>query len=330
MKNNIKKLLLYLALPLLSVFIGACGGGSQLSTSESTSTSISTANNSSEVTYSTGNILCDLSELSFNSDESVNANSSYNWSCNTDNRLLTGNGIPNHEVGTFPNTNNPNTIGIQTINKTFTTNPSTISSSGIAVDGPEIVIAYALNSVKFDPGTAGTCSDVGSCSLGPPSLGSWNIEALGHSTFNFGDDMNHAHVQPSGEYHYHGIPELYLDKLDKGKAMTLVGWAADGFPVYARYGYTDANDSNSAIKIVKTSWKLKTIADNNRPSNNLRTSATIPLGAFTQDYEFIVDYGDLDQCNGRIGVTPEFPDGIYHYMVTDDFPFFSRCLKGSF
>lgn len=47
--------------------------------------------------------------------------------------------------------------------------------------------------------------------------------------------------------------------------------------------------------------ELKTIADNNRPSNNLRTSATIPLGAFTQDYEFIVDYGDLDQCNGQIG-----------------------------
>ena len=138
MKNNIKKLLLYLALPMLSVFIGAWGGGSKLSTSESTSTSTSTANNSPEVTYSTGNILCDLNELSFNSDESVNANSSYNWSCNTDNRLLTGNGIPNHEVGTFPNTNNPNTIGIQTINKTFTTNPSTISSSGAAVVALEL------------------------------------------------------------------------------------------------------------------------------------------------------------------------------------------------
>lgn len=340
MKYNHKKFLTILIITMHFILLSACGGGSadsnansdsttnQSSTSNSTSSSIT--NNSSEVTYSTGNILCNLNELTFNDDESINANSSYNWSCNTQNRMLTGNGIPNHEVGTFPNSNNPNTISIQTINKTFTNNPVFTSSSGAAVGGPGNVIAYALNSVKFDPGTAGTCSSSGSCSLGPPSLGSWNIEALGHSTFNFGDDMNHAHVQPSGEYHYHGIPELYLDKLNKGKAMTLVGWAADGFPVYARYGYTDANDSSSVIKIVKTSWKLKTIADNGRPITNLGTGTVIPLGAFTQDFEYVVDYGDLDQCNGRFGVTPEFPDGIYHYMVTDDFPFFSRCLKGSF
>ena len=25
--------------------------------------------------------------------------------------------------------------------------------------------------------------------------------------------MNHAHVQPTGEYHYHGMPELLLDLL---------------------------------------------------------------------------------------------------------------------
>ena len=54
------------------------------------------------------------------------------------------------------------------------------------------------------------------------------------------------------------------------------------------------------------------------------------MGAFTQDFEYIDGYGDLDECNGRIGVTPEFPNGIYYYMVTDEFPFFSRCLKGEF
>jgi hypothetical protein len=53
------------------------------------------------------------------------------------------------------------------------------------------------------------------------------------------------------------------------------------------------------------------------------------MGAFTQDFEYIPGYGDLDECNGRIGVTPEFPDGIYYYMVTDEFPYFSRCLKGN-
>jgi len=27
-------------------------------------------------------------------------------------------------------------------------------------------------------------------------------------------------------------------------------------------------------------------------------------------------------------VTPEFPQGIYHYYATDTYPFFQRCVKG--
>ena len=202
--------------------------------------------------------------------------------------------------------------------------------------GPALVIAYALNSVKFDPATAGRCNDNGVCSLAQ-GQGNWNIEALGHDTFNFGDDMNHAHVQPNGAYHYHGIPELLIEFLGDKEGMTLVGWAADGFPVYARYGFSIANDSSSQIKGLKPSYKLKSDPDPNRPStltsiigpgggNNL--NVPIPMGAFTQDYEYVEGHGDLDRCNGRFGVTPEFPDGIYYYVVTDDFPFFTRCLKG--
>ena len=37
---------------------------------------------------------------------------------------------------------------------------------------------------------------------------------------------------------------------------------------------------------------------------------------------------NLDECNGRFGVTPEFPGGIYHYYLTDSFPFGQRCVKG--
>ena len=290
--------------------------------------------------YSTAKILVDISEEVYNNDESVKAYSKYAWTSDETSRMLSGNGIPNHEVGTFPNPHNPNTISEQNVNATFALCPSLISETGVAVGGPGGVIAYALNSVKFDPGTAGRCTDTGSCSLGP-GPGSWNIEALGHSTFDFGDDMNHAHVQPTGEYHYHGMPELLLDLLGQEKNMTLVGWASDGFPVYARYGYSSANDSTSAIKTIKPSWKLKTTGDAGRPdtltvlggppgAGDSHPNTPIPIGAFTQDFEYVEGYGDLDQCNGRIGVTPEFPEGIYYYMVTDEFPYFSRCLKGDF
>ena len=290
--------------------------------------------------YSTSGVLVDINEEIYNNDESVNAYSIYSWTSDDLNRMLLGNGIPNHEVGTFPNANNPNTISEQNVNATFTLCPTLVSETGAPAGGPAGAIAYAINSVKFDPATAGRCNDEGECSLAQ-GQGNWNIEALGHETFDFGDDMNHAHVQPSGEYHYHGMPELLIDFLGDNQGMTLVGWASDGFPVYARYGYTDPNDSTSELISLQSSWKLKETPDEGRPSTltsliggpgqgNINPNTPIPMGAFTQDFEYEQDYGDLDECNGRIGVTPEFPGGIYYYVVTDDFPYFTRCLKGDF
>ena len=288
--------------------------------------------------YTTAGVLVNINENIFNSDESVNTNSRYSWSSNGSERILNGNGIPNHEVGTFPNNHNPNSIREQNINKRFTLCPNIISESGLEVVGPALVIAYALNSVKFDPGTAGRCNDQGVCSLAQ-GQGNWNIEALGHDTFNFGDDMNHAHVQPNGAYHYHGIPELLVDFLGNNEGMTLVGWAADGFPVYARYGFSDANDATTETIALKPSYRLKSQPDSNRPmvltqlsggpGQGTTPNTPIQMGAFTQDYEYVDGLGDLDQCNGRYGVTPEFPEGIYYYVVSDDFPFFTRCLKGN-
>ena len=289
--------------------------------------------------YSTHNVLTNINSETFNNDESVNAISRYSWTSNGSQRILSGNGIPNHEVGTFPNNNNPNTIREINVNKRFTLCPEIISESGLELVGPALAIAYAINSVKFDPGTAGRCNDLGECSLAQ-GQGNWNIEALGHDTFNFGDDMNHAHVQPNGEYHYHGMPELLIEFLGDNQNMTLVGWASDGFPVYARFGYSKTNDSNSTIKSLIPSYRLKSQPDSNRPmvltslaggpgQGNTSPNTPIAMGAFTQDYEYVEGLGDLDQCNGRFGVTPEFPSGIYYYVVTDDFPFFTRCLKGN-
>ena len=45
--------------------------------------------------------------------------------------------------------------------------------------------------------------------------------------------------------------------LGDNQGMTLVGWASDGFPVYARYGYIDPNDSTSELISLQPSWRLK-------------------------------------------------------------------------
>lgn len=267
--------------------------------------------------------LCGFAQSVFNASASVGMTSEAAWTCSATTRTLVSNGIPDHEVGAFPNAGNPNTIAAQTITATFTLTPvatDTVTTLG----GPRGTVGYVLNGVKIDPDTAGTCNDSGSsCDPGPGGSGSWRMEALGQTSFNFGTDANNAHVQPNGEYHYHGMPEGFVTKLGKGTAMTLIGWAADGFPIYARYGYTTATDATSPIKVMTGSYRLKSTPDANRPSIKLYA-----MGAFKQDWEYVSGLGDLDECNGRTGVTPEFPDGTYHYYATETYPFLQRCVKG--
>jgi len=307
----------------LAVVVATTTGCNSNSSDDSTAnTTTPTTDNTTPVatTTTTAGILCDYNYSAFNSDESVNLTSSAAWTCNATSRYLTANGVPDHEVGTFPNVGNPNTIGATSVSATYSLMPAVVSTTG----SNATVVGFALNGVKFDPNTGGSCNNDGSsCSL-IGNTGNWNMEALGQSAFNFGADENNAHVQPTGEYHYHGMPEKFIAKLNKGAAMTLVGWAADGFPVYARYGYMMAMDATSAIKVLSGSYKLKTTPDANRPATSLYA-----MGTFKQDYEYVAGLGDLDECNGRTGVTPEFPNGIYHYVITDSYPFIGRCLKGT-
>ena len=44
---------------------------------------------------------------------------------------------------------------------------------------------------------------------------------------NLGLHESHAHVQPDGAYHYHGIPTALIRKLARAEVMVLTGFAAD-------------------------------------------------------------------------------------------------------
>ena len=87
------------------------------------------------------------------------------------------------------------------------------------------------------------------------------------------------------------------------------------------YVFTNAA---SGTRAMTPSYRLKTTPSSGRPS-----TATVPMGTFTQDYEYVAGLGDLDECNGRFGVTPEFPSGIYHYYITEGYPYIQRCVKGT-
>lgn len=317
-----------------ALLLSACGGGNDDAATVTTPTPAAPTSPTSPTTpgtavanpvtnASTAGILCSDSASVFNSSASVNLASTYSWTCSSTQRTLTANGVPDHVVGTFPNAGNPNTISAQTVSASMTLSP-TLTTSVTTLGGPAGTTAYIRNGVKVDASTAGSCNNAGtSCSLIDNS-NPWSIEALGQTSFNFGTDTNNAHVQPGGVYHYHGMPEGYVTQQNKGKAMTLVGWAADGFPIYARYGYTTANDAGSAIKVMVSSYRVKTTPDTNRPAISL-----YPMGTFKQDYEYVAGSNDgLDACNGRVGVTPEFPKGTYHYYATDSYPYLQRCVMG--
>ncbi|MDO8277173.1 MAG: YHYH protein [Burkholderiaceae bacterium] len=258
---------------------------------------------------STAAVLCDYSASLLNS--VLNLMSTSAIACTGSQRTFTGTGVPDHAPGTFPNANNPTAISSQNVRFTTTVNPAVITTGSVAVDH---ILGYAKNSVKFDPSTAESYQN----------QGIWKIEALNQTYFRFGTDSSNAHVQPNGAYHYHGMPEGLITLQNKGTGMTLVGFAVDGFPIYARYGYTVAGNAASGTKVMSSSWRLKTTPSTGRPA-----TSTVAMGTFTQDYEYVAGLGDLDECNGRVGVTPEFPSGIYHYYITDSFPYIQRCVKGT-
>lgn len=218
-------------------------------------------------------------------------------------------------------------------NNRWVSGPSA-SSSGTARCYWVAYTSYLNNGVKVEPGTAESYS----------STNTYNV--VGKNLYqDVGLDPSNAHNQPTmsgsstkmyGYYHLHGVPEGHVARLGKGNStMTLVGFAVDGFPIYARYGYSNANSTTQGVKIMRSNYRLRTAAEltaagyTDRPS-----SAVIPYGVFEQDWVFDATSssspnGDLDACNGRYGVTPESPTvAVYHYFITDSYPYVQRCVFG--
>ena len=237
-------------------------------------------------------------------------------------RRINANGIPAHDVGRFPNRGNPHAMRPQQYHVKLPKDPQlalqTTSIYRTTRHGPpNIPFGISINGVLMDPGTAEFWDgnrDVG-----------WNYEALGGAV-PLGIDENHAHVQPSGSYHYHGLPKQLCQRLGvaNGDHSPLVGWAADGFPVYAKFGYQDAQDATSPIVELVSSYRLRA---GNRPGGEDGPGGVYD-GTFVQDYEYVHGFGDLDQCNGRFCVTPDFPDGTYVYFLTTNWPVIPREFRG--
>ena len=218
-----------------------------------------------------------------------------------DTRSITSNALPNHDTGDFPNAGNPNAISEQDSSYTYPLTPTMASQPGEPRQP-----GVAVNGVKFEPGTAETAS----CDSGPTH----RIEAI-QEAVDLGLDFNNAHVQPTGAYHYHGASDVLADLYDNGQDMVHVGFAADGHLFY--YSKSGA---------YKPSYELGTGSRGTGCADN-RTGETFggeKDGAFTSDWEYSEGLGDLDECNG-ITLNDQ-----YVYVITDEYPYISRCLMGEF
>jgi len=227
-------------------------------------------------------------------------------------RIIRSNGIPNHDTGHFPGKGNPNTISPQRYEFHVPANPKPAEKITALRMQP---FGVAVNGVVFDPGAAEWWN-------GDRNSG-WQYEPLKMAPLYLGADSSHAHVQPNGAYHYHGIPAGLVHVLTDGQEkMVMVGWAADGFPIYNSLGHVEVKDGASALKVLKSSYRVKSGERDGGPGGKFD-------GKFLADYEFAAGLGDLDECNGRFEVTPEYPEGIYHYVLTEVFPYVPRFYRGT-
>jgi hypothetical protein len=191
--------------------------------------------------------------------------------------------------------------------------------------------------------------------------GYWNRDAYVNEGVTF--DPNNAH-QAGGQHHYHANPPAlrYLlgdhvdfDPVSKAypeatnpptQHSPILGWVADGSPVYGPYGYSISNNAASGVRRMVSGYVLR---NGQSGSQNLSVvgradlpqwarrlygvvsnvmagpavSTSYPLGRYMEDNDYLGDLGvtmgtntyDLDEYNGRWCFTPDFTNLVYAYFV---------------
>ena len=228
-------------------------------------------------------------------------------------RVIQSNGIPDHKPGEFPRRGNPNAIKPQSYTFRVPLHPQAAKAP---IHRGGFWWGVAINGVPFEPGTGESWNN--------DMRSGWRYEAA-TGFLNLGLDEHNAHVQPNGAYHYHALPRgIVIEHGGDQKNMLLVAWSADGFPVYTAQAHSDPKDAQSPLREMKSSYQLK---KGTRPEPPAGPGDPYD-GRFTQDFEYVRGSGDLDECNGRFGVTHEFPEGSYYYCISAKFPFVARQWRG--
>lgn len=237
---------------------------------------------------------------------------------------ITSNSVPNHdfndETAAFSGGQEGATIAATTTVSTITRNPA-IAETTTAIT-QTLKNGIFLNGVRLDILSAGcyrpndpSAGDDGNVGIGCSTADDWLLDPLGTES-KFGADLHNAHTQPGGLYHYHGGPEAMFDDNPGSEGSPVIGFAADGFPIYGSYFFD--NDTGQ----VRKATSGYTLREGSRGTRSNTNPGGDYSGEYNDDWEF-TDAGDLDVCNGMT------LDGQYGYYVTDTYPWVLKCLSGT-
>ncbi|MDP6858425.1 MAG: YHYH protein [Verrucomicrobiales bacterium] len=259
----------------------------------------------------------------------------------------------------FPNfpSNTATTYRVPKIPSSYNGNVTTSAGAiGYFVDGVALFDATDTFSYITSSGTDG--SPIG----GGRGDGVWNRDAyvnegvtfdaaLAHQAMN----LHHYHANApavrhllGGSVDYNESTNIYTENFN-GSHSPILGWVADGHPVYGPYAYDEPNNPDSGIRRMISGYQKR---DGTNGSTNLNSTGrrSLPrwvstlegrsisissnrygpnvsnqyiLGHYLEDYAYKGHLGliqgkdyDLDEHNGRFCVTPEFPEGIWAYFTT--------------
>lgn len=220
---------------------------------------------------------------------------------------VTTSGVPSYNVG--PWASNPNVPKDQAKKWKITLNP-TVNNNVKTATGLGSIGIWSNGVGIYNPKDGFYWDDVNK-KFASPGAGTWNRNAYVFEAVSFDACLGHADAK--GSYHNHVNPKCLYDATASSVHSPIIGYAADGFPIYGAYAYTNSNGTG-AIKRMTSSYVLTTATTR----TNGPTMAQYAAGSFCEDYVYTQGAGDLDQYNGRICNTPEYPNGTYAYFVTID------------
>jgi hypothetical protein len=252
---------------------------------------------------------------------------------------VTTEGVPSYPTGPFLD-GNPSQAQAQGAIYKIPLNPqanngnptsTTMGTIGIFINGTSL-FDYR-DGVAWNPSTNALCGGPGNppCPGGPAASMDWNRDAIPAEMDGFDCSKGHPAM---GQYHHHQNPSAFdldlnvvssicnlydaegLYAIDPAAHSPLIGYAYDGYPIYGAYGYANQDGSGGIVRI-KSSYQLQNLSSR---TNGPAINTTYFLGYFREDYEYVNESGEdfLDEHNGRVCVTPEYPNGSYAYFCTVD------------